>query len=56
MPFELRETRLPGVGVKWTATTAHGSRLTVIQHADGTRELYVFQRRRDEEPAAVVQL
>ncbi|MBD0329192.1 MAG: cation:proton antiporter regulatory subunit [Thermoleophilia bacterium] len=56
MPFELRETRLPGVGVKWTATTAHGSRLTVIQHADGTRELYVFERRRDEEPAAVVQL
>jgi TrkA domain protein len=56
MPFELRETRLPGIGVKWTCVTAHGSRLTVIQHADGMRELYAFERRRDDEPAAVIQL
>jgi TrkA domain protein len=56
MPFEVRETRLPGVGVKFTSTTSHGSRLTIIQHADGTRELYVFQRARDEDPRAVIQL
>jgi TrkA domain protein len=56
MPFEVRETRLPGVGVKFTLTTSHGSRLTVIQHADGVRELYVFQRARDEDPRAVIAL
>jgi TrkA domain protein len=56
MPFELRETRLPGVGVKFSFTTGHGSRLTVIQHADGTRELYVFQRARDDDARAVIRL
>jgi TrkA domain protein len=56
MPFEVRETRLPGVGVKFNLTTGHGSRLTVIQHADGTRELYVFQRARDEDARAVITL
>jgi TrkA domain protein len=53
---ELRETRLPGVGVKYAFTTEHGSRLAVIQHTDGIRELYVFARRDDDEPAAVIQL
>ena len=56
MPFEVRETRLPGVGVKWAVSTAHGGRVTVIQHADGTREIYVFERSRDEEPSAVIHL
>ena len=28
MARELRETRLPGVGVKYTCFTAHGGRLT----------------------------
>jgi K+/H+ antiporter YhaU regulatory subunit KhtT len=39
MPSELRETRLPGVGTKFTFETAHGNRVAVIQHVDGTREL-----------------
>jgi len=56
MPSELRETRLPGVGTKFAFETAHGSRVAVIQHVDGTRELYFFARSDDEEPRAVLQL
>jgi TrkA domain protein len=56
MPVELKETRLPGVGVKWTMTSARGSRVTVIQHNDGDREVYVHRRARDEEPAVVLEL
>jgi TrkA domain protein len=54
---ELRETRLPGVGVKYTLMCrARGQRLAVILHNDGTREIYVFDHATDEEPRAVVQL
>ena len=56
MPLELKETRLPGVGVKWAMTPAAGSRVTVIQHNDGDREVYVHRRARDEEPAVVLEL
>ena len=56
MPLELKETRLPGVGVKWVMTPAAGSRVTVIQHNDGDREVYVHRRARDEEPAVVLEL
>jgi TrkA domain protein len=53
---DLKETRLPGVGVKFQFTTASGSRVTVVQHNDGDRELYVHRRARDDEPAAVLEL
>lgn len=56
MAQELTETRLPGIGTKFTLTTDRGSRLAVIQHLDGTRELYVFRHAGDEEPSAVLQL
>lgn len=56
MPLELKETRLPGVGVKWSMTLSSGTRLTVIQHNDGDREIYVHRRSGDEDPAAVVEL
>ena len=56
MAQELRETRLPGVGTKYTFSTDHGARVAVIQHLDGSRELYVFRHAGDEEPAAVLQL
>ena len=56
MPLELKETRLPGVGVKWSLATARGSRVTVIQHNDGDREVYVHRRARDEDPAVVLEL
>jgi TrkA domain protein len=56
MPLELKETRLPGVGMKWSMTLAGGSRVTVIQHNDGDREIYVHRRAGDDDPAAVVVL
>jgi TrkA domain protein len=56
MPRELRETRLPGVGVKYSCFTQHGGRLTVILHNEGQRELYWFPHADDEEPLAVIQL
>ena len=56
MHTELRETRLPGVGVKYTLTTADGKRLAVILHTDGLREIYEFARADDEEPHAVIRL
>lgn len=56
MAFELRETRLPGVGVKYGCVTAHGGRLAVILHNEGLREIYYFGRADDEEPQAVIQL
>ena len=56
MPLELKETRLPGVGVKWSMTLVSGTRITVIQHNDGDREIYVHRRASDEDPAAVVEL
>ena len=56
MPVELKQTRLPGVGTKFSFRTAHGSRVAVIQHVDGSRELYVFARADDDEPCAVLLL
>jgi TrkA domain protein len=56
MARELRETRLPGVGVKYTCFTQHGGRLTVILHNEGLRELYWFPHASDDDPQAVIQL
>ena len=55
MPTELQETRLPGIGTKFTLRTGEGCRLTVIQHNDGKRELYYF-RHGDDEPRTVITL
>ncbi len=35
MSIDLRETRLPGVGVKYAFQTAHGGRIAMILHIDG---------------------
>lgn len=56
MTHDLRQTRLPGVGTKFSLELDHGGRLAVIQHNDGMREVYAFRRRDDEEPAAVITL
>jgi TrkA domain protein len=56
VPVDLRETRLPGVGVKYTIRTARGGRLAVIQHNDGQREIYFYPRSQDDEPTAVIEL
>jgi TrkA domain protein len=56
VPVDLRETRLPGVGVKYTIRTAQGGRLSVILHNDGQREIYFYRRSQDDEPSAVIEL
>jgi TrkA domain protein len=56
MPVDLRETRLPGIGVKYGFRLAGGGRLAIILHNDGQRELYWFRHGDDEEPRAVIRL
>jgi TrkA domain protein len=56
MPVDLRETRLPGVGVKYAFRTAQGGRISVIMHNDGQREIYYYRRSDDDEPTAVIEL
>jgi TrkA domain protein len=55
MTVDVRETRLPGIGMKYTLPLDDGGRVTVILHNDGQREIYWF-RRGDEEPRAVIRL
>jgi TrkA domain protein len=56
MPTELHETRLPGIGTKFTIRTGEGSKITIILHNDGKRELYYFRRGTDDEPRSVLTL
>lgn len=37
----IEETRLPGVGVRYSFVTADGVRVSVLHHRTGRRELYV---------------
>ena len=41
---EVRETRLPGVGVRHEFTTDDGAHVGVLIHRDGRRELLVYDR------------
>jgi TrkA domain protein len=42
-PFrEIRETRLPGLGIRYEFVTARGSLLGVVHHRTGRRELLVY--------------
>ena len=56
MAIELRESRLPGIGVKYSFRTAAGGRLAVILHNDGRREIYFYDGVVDEDPTAVIDL
>jgi TrkA domain protein len=56
MPVDLRESRLPGVGVKYAFHLAGGGRVAVIQHNDGLREIYFYRRSDDDEPTTVIEL
>ena len=55
MPVDLRETRLPGIGIKYVLPLEGGGRLAVILHNDGLREIYWF-RRGEDDPRAVIRL
>jgi TrkA domain protein len=56
MPVELRETRLPGIGVKYGFRTSEGGRLAIVLHNDGIREIYFFRHDHDDEPSEVIRL
>ena len=56
MHVDLRETRLPGIGTKFTIRLDDGGRLAVILHNDGKREIYFFRHADDDEPRAVISL
>jgi len=56
VPVELRETRLPGVGVKYGFRTSDGGRLAIVLHNDGVREIYFFRHDHDDEPSEVIRL
>jgi TrkA domain protein len=56
LPIDLQETRLPGIGSKFTLRLDAGGRLAIILHNDGKRELYFFRHATDEEPRAVITL
>ena len=46
--LEVRETRLPGVGTKFTLRTHRGEKLSSVVHLDGMREIYHYTD--DDEP------
>jgi TrkA domain protein len=56
MPIDLSETRLPGIGSKFTLRLDSGARLAVILHNDGKRELYYYRHPDADEPTAVITL
>ncbi|HMO01150.1 MAG TPA: hypothetical protein PKD59_17190, partial [Miltoncostaeaceae bacterium] len=47
--LEVRETRLPGVGTKFTLRTSRGEKVSSVVHLDGMREIYHWGDE-DEEP------
>ena len=56
MPIDLRETHLPGIGVKYSLQLDAGARISLILHNDGKRDLYWFRHTNDDEPSAVITL
>ncbi|MBW3613846.1 MAG: cation:proton antiporter regulatory subunit [Actinobacteria bacterium] len=53
---EVRETRLPGVGVRHEFTTASGERLAVLSHRSGRRELVIYDRQDPDAATTVLHL
>ncbi|MBM3665842.1 MAG: cation:proton antiporter regulatory subunit [Actinobacteria bacterium] len=53
--IEVRETRLPGVGKKFTMRTQRGEDVCAVVHIDGRRELY-YRPDPDEDAGAVIVL
>ena len=51
--MQVRETRLPGVGTKFTLRTHRGESVCAVVHLDGMREIYHFREDDDEEPHVV---
>ena len=54
--MEIRETTLPGVGLRHDFTTSSGRQLGVISHRTGRRDLIVYNRRDPDAAQEVVRL
>lgn len=50
---DIRETRLPGVGTKFTMDTRRQGKVCSVVHLDGLREIY-FWSDEDEEPHVII--
>jgi TrkA domain protein len=46
--LEVRETRLPGVGTKFTLRTVSWEKVSSVVHLDGMREIYHYTEESDE--------
>lgn len=53
---EIREVKLPGVGVRYEFETAERKRIGVISHRTGLREIYVSRRDDPDEFKRVLEL
>ena len=53
---EIREVKLPGVGVRYEFDTAAQRRVGVISHRSGLREIYVSRRHDPDESERVLEL
>ena len=50
---DVRETRLPGVGTKFTLNTHRDEKICSVVHLDGLREIYAYEDD-EEEPHVIV--
>jgi TrkA domain protein len=50
--LQVRETRLPGVGTKFSMATSRGDKVSTIVHLDGMREIYHYGED-DDEPSVL---
>lgn len=53
---EVRETKLPGVGVRYEFTTEDGHDIGVIVHHDGRREMLVYEEDDPDACSSIVNL
>lgn len=51
--LDVRETRLPGVGTKFSIDTSRNERVSTVVHLDGLREIYHYADE-DAEPQVIV--
>jgi TrkA domain protein len=56
MSLEVQQTRLPGVGIRYSFVSARGNRIAAILHAEGPSEIYLFAGANDEKPLTVLHL
>ncbi len=54
--MEIKTGDLPGVGKRYTFTTADGNHIVVILHQSGYREIYHFAGPDEDEPDLIVKL